>query len=82
MLRRENKLDQPQFGLVLELVNHDRDAAIRLQSEYSLTMAIGNLIPVASGHANSMDRQGSSRNGVRTSRILLVHLSLEMEIWG
>ena len=56
-------LDQPQFGLVLELVNPDGDAAIKLQSGYSFTTEIGNLIPVTSGEANKMDSQGSSRSG-------------------
>ena len=63
MLRRESKLDQPQFGLVLEVLNHSQDMSIRLQSGYCFTTAIGNLIPVASGEANSMDSQGSSRSG-------------------
>ena len=39
MLRRDNKLEQPQFGLVLEILNHDRDAAIKLQSGYSFVTA-------------------------------------------
>ena len=37
--------------------------AIRLQSGYCFTTAIGNLILVASGEANSMDSQESSRSG-------------------
>ena len=64
MLHRENKLDQQQFGLVLELVNHDWDVAIRLQIGYSFTTAFGNLIPVASGQSNSMDRQSSGIKSV------------------
>ena len=64
MLRRDNKLEQPQFGLVLEILNHSRDAAIKLQSGYSFVTAVGNLIPVASGQSDSMDRQGSYRSGV------------------
>ena len=58
--RKQIRLDQPQFGLVLEVLNHSRDVSIRLQSGYCFTTAIGNLIPVASGQANSMDSQGSS----------------------
>ena len=44
MLCRDKKLEQPQFGLVLELLNHSRDAAIKLQSGYSFVTAVGNLV--------------------------------------
>ena len=56
MLRRNNILDQPQFGLVLELLNHSRDTAVKLQSEYSFFTVVGNLILVASG--NQMEWTG------------------------
>ena len=58
-LRRDNKHEQPQFGLVLELLNQNRDAAVKLQSGYSFVTSTGNLIPVASGQSDGMDQQGS-----------------------
>ena len=42
MLRRDNKNEQAQFGLVLELLNQNRDAVVRLQSGYSMVTAAGN----------------------------------------
>ena len=62
MLRRSNKLEPPQIGIVLDLTNHKRDAFIRRQSGYCLTTAVGNLIPVATstvegGPTSSKDSQ-------------------------
>ena len=57
MLRRDNKNEQAQFGLVLELINQNRDAVVKLQSSYSMVTATGNLIPVASGQSNGRERK-------------------------
>ena len=63
MLRRSNKLEPPQIGLVLNRIKHKRDASVRLQSGYCLTTEVGNLIPVATstvegGPTSSKDSQG------------------------
>ena len=60
ILRRSNKLEPPQIGLVLSLTNHKRDASVRLQSGYCLTTTVGNLTTstVKGGPTISRDNQG------------------------
>ena len=53
MLRRDNKNEQAQFGLVLEQLNQNRDAVFKLQSSYRFVTATGNLIKKSDG----MDQQ-------------------------
>ena len=57
MIRRENKNDQAQFGLILELTNQNKDAVVKLQSGYCMATATGNLIPVASGQSDGREQQ-------------------------
>ena len=59
MIRRENKNDQAQFGLILELTNQNKDAVVKLQSGYCMATATGNLIPVASGQSDGREQQGN-----------------------
>ena len=60
MLKRENKNDSAQFGLVLELTSQNKNAVVRLQSGYYMSTATGNLIPVTSGQS---DRREQRNNG-------------------
>ena len=58
MLKRENKNDSAQFGLVLELTSQNKNAVVELQSGYcSMSTAIGNLIPVTSGQSDGRERK-------------------------
>ena len=71
MLRWDNKNEQAQFGLVLELLNQNRDAVFKLQSGYSFVTATRNLILVASGQSDRMDQQGSmNRVGKKFSHFI------------
>ena len=68
---RDNKNEQAQFGLVLELINQNRDAVVKLQSGYSMVTATGNLIPVASGQSDGREQQGNmNRVGKKFSHFI------------
>ena len=62
MLRRSSKYDSAQIGVVTNLTNHKRDAAVRVQSGHCFMTSVGNLIPVGdvAGYAvgSGLDTRG------------------------
>ena len=76
MIRRTNKHDAPQFGLVTSIENQGRNGTVQLRTGYRLVTSMANLVPIGSGpvvtepatsedrsvQLNNMD-QGQSRLG-------------------
>ena len=72
MLRRSNKHDPPQIGLVLSLENHRQGATVRLQTGFCLATSVGSLIPVASCKVESRLANGGNRQekqGIMANKI-------------
>ena len=81
MLRRDKKNEQAQFRLVLEFLNQNREAVVRLQSGYSLITAVGNLIPVASGQSDGRELQGNmNRVGKQFSHFISLSISGDKDL--
>ena len=82
MIRRENKNDQAQFGLILELTNQNKDAVVKLQSGYCMATATGNLIPVASGQSERREQQGNMNCVGRQLTHFISMSSRERIVWA
>ena len=46
MLRKSSKYDPAQIGVVTNLTNHNRDAAVQVRTGHCLVTSVGNLVPV------------------------------------
>ena len=51
MLKRDTKNDMAQFGLILEISSHNKNALVRLANGHSMNTGVGNLIPVTTERA-------------------------------
>ena len=49
MIRRTNKHEVPQFGLVTSMEDQGRNSGVQLRSGYRLLTSVANLIPIGSG---------------------------------
>ena len=49
IIRRTNKHEVPQFGLVTSMEDQGRNSGVQLRSGYRLLTSVANLIPIGSG---------------------------------
>ena len=49
MIRRTNKHEVPQFGLVTSIEDQGKNSGVQLRSGYRLFTSVANLIPIGSG---------------------------------
>ena len=81
MLKRENKNDSAQFGLVLELTSQNKNAVVRLQSGYCMSTATGNLIPVTSGQSDGREqKEVMGRVGLEFTHFVSVGISGDKDL--
>ena len=55
MLKRDTKNDMAQFGLILEISSHNKNALVRLVNGYCMNTGVGNLIPVTTEQLNRQE---------------------------